>query len=283
LNQPGRTLKPLNPVASAELEGLLPAGALLDPERPVRLDELVEKFVPPEVANPMATRVAAFTASLLVPAGVFAAWPWTPLRNWVELDALVRAVTSIADFPAAAVGALAAYVVGSFLVLPISILIVATAAIFDPVLAGAYAFAGTLANAAMTYWIARHLGRDTVQRLAGARLNPVTFRLARKGVLAIAVMRLLPIASFPVANAVAGASRFRVRDFLLGTAIGMAPVIALIVAFVDRVKSVVLDPGPATYSAAAQIAIVLLAAALFVWHRFGRADVGPTNSRSAEP
>ena len=74
-----------------------------------------------------------------------------------------------------------------------------------------------------------------MRRLAGSRLNRITRRLAKKGVMAIAVVRLLPIAPFSVVNAVAGASHIRLRDFMLGTALGMAPGIIVTVIFVDRV------------------------------------------------
>ena len=103
--------------------------------------------------------------------------------------------------------------------------------------------AGALLNAAVTYRVGRWLRRDTVRRLAGQRLNRITRRLARRGVLAIVILRLLPIAPFTMVNAVAGASRIRADELLIGTAIGIAPGIALTMLFVDWLSGALADPG----------------------------------------
>jgi uncharacterized membrane protein YdjX (TVP38/TMEM64 family) len=81
----------------------------------------------------------------------------------------------------------------------------------------------------------------------------------------------VPIAPFSIVNAVAGASYVPLRDFLLGTALGAAPLIALAIAFVDRARAALADPGPATYGGLAIVAAVIVAGALFVWRRFGKA------------
>ena len=77
----------------------------------------------------------------------------------------------------------------------------------------AYAAVGTMAAAAANYGIGRWLGRDAVRRLAGARANRLSEHIGRRGVLAMAVLRLLPIAPFTVVNLVAGASHIGLRDY----------------------------------------------------------------------
>jgi phospholipase D1/2 len=269
LKRPGHTLEPIDPAVSAETERLISASALVDPERPVDPEELVNEFVPPDARKPIAGRVARFAAVLLVLAAVAAAWRWTPLRDWISLDSLVRMSRDIADSPLAAFVVLAVYVMGGLLVLPITVLVILTAVVFGPFLGGVYALGGALLSAAATYRVGRRLGRDTVRRLAGSRLNPITHRLAKKGIFAIAVARLLPIAPFSIVNAVAGASRVPLSEFLLGTAIGMAPGIALTVVFVDRVSAAITRPGPATFTALAAVTALLVGGAAFIWRRFG--------------
>jgi phospholipase D1/2 len=101
-------------------------------------------------------------------------------------------------------------------------------------------------------------------------LNRITRRLARKGLVAIAVIRLLPIAPFSVVNAVAGASHIRLREFLLGTALGMFPGIVATVVFVDRVTAVITDPGLPTFLMLAGFVALIVAIALFVHRRLVR-------------
>ena len=269
LKQPGRTLEPIDPVAPPDIDALLPASALVDPERPVDPEEMITEFVPPDARRSMTDRVMRFVAALLVFAAVAAGWRWTPLREWVALGPLLGTARAAASTPEALVAVLAVYVIGGLIAFPVVVLIVATGMVFGPTLGGIYALGGAVVNAAVTYGVGRRLGRDTVRRLAGSRLNRITRRLAKRGMLTVAILRLLPIAPYSIVNAVAGASHVRLRDFLLGTAIGMTPGIGLIVTFVDRISAVVTNPGPVTFATLAAVATIIAAAAWFVWRRFG--------------
>jgi phosphatidylserine/phosphatidylglycerophosphate/cardiolipin synthase-like enzyme/uncharacterized membrane protein YdjX (TVP38/TMEM64 family) len=269
LHRPGgRTLEPIEPVVSPDIDALVPADAVVDPERPVDPEVLVKDFVPPDVRKPLVTRVWSVALGLLALGAMAAAWRWTPLREFVSLEALVRIAHSLQDSPVAPLAVLAAYVVGGLLVVPVTVMIVATGIVFGPFFGAIYAFAGALLSSAVTYSLGRRLGRNTVRRLAGSRLNRITRRLAKKGAMAIAAVRLLPIAPFSVVNAVAGASQIRLRDFLIGTAIGMAPGILVTVIFVDRVTAAVTDPRLGTIATLALVALIFVAAAVYVHRRF---------------
>jgi phospholipase D1/2 len=270
LKRPGRALEPIDPVVSPESDRLVSASALIDPERPVDPERLVEQFVPPDERRSVADRIGRFAAVMLVLAAVAVAWRWTPLRDWIALESLVGTARDLAAAPAAAFAVLGIYVIAGLLVAPITLLIIATGVVFGPFIGGVYALGGAVLSAAVTCGVGRRLSRDTVRRLAGSRLNAITRRLARKGIVAVAVMRALPIAPFSVVNAVAGASHVGLREFLLGTAIGMAPGIALTLVFVDRVSAAVARPGRVTFAALAAVAAIGVGAALLVWRRSGR-------------
>src|SRR6185312_12256992 len=135
---------------------------------------------------------------------------------------------------------------------------------FGPWLGPVYTIVGATASAALTFGIGRRLGRETVRRLAGKRVNDLSRRLAKRGLLAIAFVRLLPIAPFSIVNVVAGASHIRWSDFLLGTIIGLLPGIVTTTFFVDRAIAALRHPGPDTLGllALALTAIVALAVVL---------------------
>lgn len=256
-----------------DVERLLPASALVDPERPVSLERLITDFVPAEGRRSIAERVARLAAVVLVLAVLAGAWRFTALHEWLALGPLIALARASATSPWTMLAVLAAYALGGLLVVPITILIALTGLLFGPLAGGLYAAAGTLLNAAVTYSAGRVLGRDAVRRLVGAKLNRITGRLKGRGALTTAVLRLLPIAPFSKVNAAAGASHVDFRGFMLGTAIGMAPGIALIVVFVDRVSAVITHPGAITYLQLAAVGAVLAAAAVAVWRRFGRQPV----------
>jgi phosphatidylserine/phosphatidylglycerophosphate/cardiolipin synthase-like enzyme/uncharacterized membrane protein YdjX (TVP38/TMEM64 family) len=272
LQRPGRTLAPINPEVSPELDALVPASAVVDPERPMEPEDLVQEFVPPAARKPTAGRVWRVAAALITLAALAAVWRWTPLRDWVALESLVGMARALDESPAAPLVVLVAYVVGGLLVVPVTALIIATGIVFGPLLGSVYALGGALLSAAVTFWIGKRIGRHAVRRLAGARLNRITRRLAKKGTMAIAIVRLLPIAPFSVVNAVAGASHIRIREFMLGTALGMFPGIVATVVFVDRVAAAVTDPGIDTALMLVGFAALIVAAAMFVHKRLARAD-----------
>jgi len=119
--------------------------------------------------------------------------------------------------------AVLAFVAGGLIVFPVVVLIAATAAAFGPWIGLLTATAGVMASALVVFLIGRGLGRERLQTLLGARALRVQRRIVDKGVLAVAVIRMVPIAPFSIVNLLAGASQLRLFDFLLGTLLGMAP------------------------------------------------------------
>jgi uncharacterized membrane protein YdjX (TVP38/TMEM64 family) len=164
---------------------------------------------------------------------------------------------------------IAAYVGGALLTVPIGLLIIATAFLFHGAGGMALALAGALAAALALYGAGRLVGREAMRRLTGESLNAITRRLARRGALAIAVLRLVPVASYSTVSAVAGASSIRLRDFVVGTLLGVAPLVVIIFSLVNRARAVYLEPGPASYASLAAAAGIVAAGGFIVWRRFG--------------
>lgn len=156
--------------------------------------------------------------------------------------------------PLAVLAMFAAFVLGGLLLVPVTLLIGVAVLVFGPIEGALYAIVGALASAASTYALGRVLGRDVVRRLAGRGLNALSRRLAKTGLLAMTLVRLLPLAPFSIVNAVAGASHIGWRDFLLGTLLGMVPGIVVIATFIDRTVAVVNDPGPDTIAVLVAVA-----------------------------
>lgn len=84
-------------------------------------------------------------------------------------------------------------------------------------------YAGALLGAAVAFLVGRRLGREAVERLTGARVARLDEVLARRGLLAVLGVRLVPLVPFTLVNYGAGLTAVRVRDYALGTAIGIIP------------------------------------------------------------
>jgi phospholipase D1/2 len=161
---------------------------------------------------------------------------------------------------------LLAFLLSSLLFVPVNLVIAGTGALFGPLLGPLYALAGSLLAATVTFALGRALGRDWVRQLATRRVTAFNRRLNRHGLVAMTVLRLFPIAPFTVVNLIAGASEIRSRDYLLGSLIGMAPGIALMTLFGDRLGAWLRDPHVGNLA----VVIGMAAAALALAWALGR-------------
>lgn len=263
----GHSLRALDRVLSPELDDLVPDGEILDPERPVSMEQLVAQLVPEEEQTSLHRRLFILLSIFTPLLGLAAAWRWSPLGQWLNVENLAEFIGAFNGDATAPWLLLGGYVVGGLLVVPITLLIVVTVMAFGPVKGAVYSLIGALLSAALVFGIGHLLGRGKVRRLAGSHINRLSQRLARQGILTIVILRLLPIAPYTIVNLVFGTSHIRLRDFMLGTALGMAPGIIAIAFFVDSVQSALIEPKPASFMilAGAIGAIVLATFGLRRW------------------
>ena len=141
--------------------------------------------------------------------------------------ALARAWIAHADGPwglAIVVGAFAAL---AFVGVPQIALIAATVAILGPARGASYAWVATMVSAIVGFTIGRLAGAGTLDDLGGERWDRFIALVGRNGLVASFLVRLVPLAPFPLINLAAGVAPIGVFDFIIGTAIGIVPKIAL--------------------------------------------------------
>ncbi len=262
LQRSERTLRTLEPRTTPELDALIPEQALFDPEKPIDPDELVEQFVPNEARKPAPRRLIGVGLLALALALLALAWRWTPLRDWINLAALVAFARNLDALPFTPLAVVAGYVVAGLALVPVMLLIAVTGIVFGPLHGALYAIGGTLLSATVSYGIGHWLGRETVQKFLGARINRLSRRIARRGIVAMVVVRMLPVAPFTVVNVVAGASHIRLRDYLIGTLLGMLPGIMLTVTFVHHLAEAVRNPSSGTIAVLGLVAASIIALAI---------------------
>jgi uncharacterized membrane protein YdjX (TVP38/TMEM64 family) len=169
--------------------------------------------------------------------------------------------------------------VGGLVVFPVSLLILATVYAFGPVAGFAYSLLGSFLSGVATFGIGKALGRRTVQRFAGRRLRRLSRLLRRRGLIAMATVRLVPVAPFTVVNVVAGAFNVRFLDFALGTLIGMAPGICAIAVFGERLEHAIRHPGVGNFAVLAVLVALIVLASGWIRRRLGREEQPPRASR----
>ena len=116
-----------------------------------------------------------------------------------------------------------AYAVLTALLVPGSPLTIAAGVLFGPVLGTALVVVGATVGATMAFVWGRRLGREAVAGLTGDRFEKVDDWLRDRGLLAVLYVRLVPLLPFNLLNPVAGVTGVTLRDFVVGTAIGIVP------------------------------------------------------------
>lgn len=258
LNAPERRLAPTD-------DGPMPTGELgrqieeiADPERPpVVADLLIDHSSdPPRPAR--ASAAWKVVIALAVVAAVALAWQLAP-EGMLDHEVIERWLPGPENAwsPALVVGV---FVLCGLVAFPVTILIAATAAVYGPWPGALYAAGGAVASAMVGYALGRLIGRRTVRGSLGPRVNRISESIARRGVLAVTAVRLVPIAPFAVINVVAGASRVAVLDFVAGTVLGLAPGIIVLSLLGDQVMEAVADPTWGEIGLAGLFVVVWLAA-----------------------
>ena len=117
----------------------------------------------------------------------------------------------------------AVYIVGTVALLPGTVLSFAGAVLFGPYEGTLYTWVGATIGATLAYWMARLLGRESVERLFGGRFAAFDQRIREHGYSGLLIIRLLPLFPFNAVNFGCGLTGIRLRDYVLATAIGIVP------------------------------------------------------------
>jgi uncharacterized membrane protein YdjX (TVP38/TMEM64 family) len=188
------------------------------------------------------------------------AWRWSSLHAFLDPDKLIGLlrVSGVLQNPLVAIGVV---IIASIIAIPLAAIIVVGALIFGPILGPVYVLSGAEIGALISFVLGKNLGHDALRLLAGEKARKLSENLGRSGVITVIVIRLIPAAPFAVANMIIGASHVRMRDFLLGTIVGMIPGVLAITLFVDQIVAVFRSPGWQSIVLTVAILIIILGGA----------------------
>ena len=263
-----RTLGVLDGSVSPALDDMIPAAAIIDPERPLSPDELMQQFIPTGTRRRAVPGLLRLAVILVCLAALAVVWRSMSLQAFIDYDMIGNWIASFIDSPFAPVFIAAVFTIGTLILAPVTLLIIATGATFGPVLGFFYALCGSVVSAMVHYGLGRIAGKESVRRIAGSRLGHVQRQISRHGFISVLFTRIVPIAPFVIVNLVAGAMQVRVRDFLLGTLAGMSPGILAVVLLENQLQRALQDPGIGNITLLMALAIffALLGAAFYRWY-----------------
>jgi phospholipase D1/2 len=255
LSANGHALRPVEDGEADPPEIATYIESVADPEQPIGAEAFYEAVFGSGHGRYGPLIKISLAAVLLL--GLALAWHYTPLAQLAEPDMVRRSLAGFAQNPWAPILVVLTFIAGGFVAFPVTVLIVATAAAFGPWPGLAYAACGVLVSALLTYAVGARLGKETLRAVLGPRLNRIRRKIARQGIIAVATVRLVPLAPFTVINLVAGASAIRPIDYLAGTALGMLPGLIVLSILGHQIMRIITHPTPAE--------VALLAAAVAAW------------------
>lgn len=173
---------------------------IADPRRPLELRRTARRMWTERTM----IAVAGIALSLV---GLTLTWQYTPLNAFTEGGYVTGVISQNTQWKFAPLFAIAAFVLGGLVVFPVLVLIAATAAAFGPWLGIASSLAGVLLSASLLFMIGRFMGHKRLQSLMGTRALRIQNRIVGKGVVAVALIRMVPLAPFSLVNLLAGASQ----------------------------------------------------------------------------
>jgi phosphatidylserine/phosphatidylglycerophosphate/cardiolipin synthase-like enzyme/uncharacterized membrane protein YdjX (TVP38/TMEM64 family) len=216
-------------------------GLACDPEQPAP-DQLLAMLVPEGMRPPVRRSLVGWGLVIAAVVGLVAVWRLTPLRSLMDVEKIAALGQRLSGHPAAPFGVLGAYLVGTLVFFPITLLLGGTALLFPVPLAIAYCMGGALAAACANYGIGRLVGRFRPRWLQRPRLMRLARQLRRRGILAVIAARVLPVGNFALINITAGALGVPFRDYLLGNIIGLLPGVLALTLFADRIEATIRRP-----------------------------------------
>jgi len=238
----GRSMRELDHLPEWS-DAVINVAAVADPDEPIAFEGLLidrHHDEPDQPDKPAWGHIALIVAAALA---LTALWRWTPLAHTVSAEAVIERARDFASHWWAPLVVMAAYTPACLVMFPRPIITLAAVIAFGPWLGFLYALLGIVASSVVTYYIGRRMRRDTVRRLAGPKLDRMIEVLKKYGLLAMTLLRLVPIAPFAVESIVAGAIHMKLWHVMLGTAIGLLPGTLATTIFGDAIETALTGTG----------------------------------------
>ena len=258
----GRSLRPLDWQVAAEVDGMVPDSGVIDPAEPFSPDYFVSQYVPKSGQPSSRKRLMLFVGLVVLLLGLAAVWRWTPMQDLLSPDRINSYLMSIGSLEGRAVVAIGGFIIASLAMVPVTLLAVISGVVFEGWQALVYVMAGALGASAVGFLGGRLLGREIVERWSGSGVEQLSKRLAERGTVAVAILRLVPIAPFAIFNLVAGSSHLGVRQFMVGSFFGLLPGLGAITLFSSSLWAALKSPSLGNLLIAGAVGLALFGVAL---------------------
>ncbi len=244
-NDQGHTLMPIYDLPDPFFEAVLPEKTVIDPEEPISSDIILRSIIK-ELGRGEASIYRPFFLSgglLVVLLLLIGIWSYTDISQFIDLSSISSILDPLQYGFTGFAAVVGTFILGGFLRIPVTMLMVLTALVFGPWRGSAYSFIGAMGSALILYALGRSMHKDIIRLLAGKYLSRLSKTMGRQTMSMIAALRVVPIAPFTLVNLISGAFRVNIFAYTLGSIIGMAPGILILSFFSDQARLAVQFPS----------------------------------------
>ncbi|WP_043770079.1 TVP38/TMEM64 family protein [Algiphilus aromaticivorans] len=208
--------------------------------------------------------LAALTVLLL---GLTGLWQWTPLGEWANSEKLSGELEALARSPWAPVTLGLVYLAAAPVMFPVMALNLALILAMGPFWGIGYALYGSLLAGLAAFWAGHSLGQRALARLRSDTVDKA-LRVVRVGGLpGLILLRIVPLAPYPVVNVVLGAGGIGTGVFVTGTLIGVLPSLILMGVVGFQLRQVLQDPNAGGITVLVGLALGCVALAAWLHRR----------------
>jgi len=207
----------------------------------------------------------------LVLVALVVALQFTQAGHWFSPERLGEAAQAFPNPIAAGAVVCAIFIVAINIMTPLTLLLGATAVAFSGLQGAVTAWIAAQLSCWVGFALGRYLIGAWVTRRAGRTARSAE-RVRNHGLAFTLLIRLVPMAPALVVNLIAGASRIRWRDYVVGNALGTLPAVVFFTLLGDEIRNAIRNPTGQQIAIAAATAVVLFGllntARKILWRRF---------------
>lgn len=134
------------------------------------------------------------------------------LKLWIEQQGLLAPLSFVT-----------LYVVTSLLLIPGSVLTILGGLLFGVWKGFLLVFFSSNLEALLAFYIARFLGKETIQKMFGTKMLRFNKKIQSHGFYMVLWLRLIPIFPFSILNYAFGVTNVKLKDYFWGNIAGMLP------------------------------------------------------------
>ncbi|MDQ8205528.1 VTT domain-containing protein [Pelagicoccus sp. SDUM812003] len=269
-----RNLQPLSYGCDSQLKRSLADTQLLDPEDPIDPEFLIQKNLDKQERSRTWKNVLTLFVSLscaaLLGLGIY--WAW---GSYFGKEEAIAFTESLSESPWAPLIAFCLFTFGGTAGIPLNAMLITVAVVMGSRFAITYGVSGAIVSSCIGFALGHALGKPLIRKLGSGAVDAVSRKLGERSFRSVAFVRLLPIAPFFMVNMVAGASHLKFKEYLIGTILGMAPGMCMVVLLANRIEATARNPSWGT-----TLSLLLVVGILVLGMSYLRKSLGANREQS---